>query len=79
MIDEIGRQGRALGVRLLMGSQRLGHEMESGHHGQHSDPRGAAHAWTSSDSRAVLGIDEAKWLPVKPAGAGFSRWKAGNG
>ncbi len=30
LIDEIGRQGRALNVKMIMGSQRLGHEMNTG-------------------------------------------------
>ena len=30
IIDEIGRQGRALNVKMILGSQRLGHEMQSG-------------------------------------------------
>ena len=72
VFDEIGRQGRALGVRMLMGSQRLGHEMNQGIMAN-VPIRAALRTLDGNDSRAVLGVDEAKWLPVKPAGAGYLR------
>jgi S-DNA-T family DNA segregation ATPase FtsK/SpoIIIE len=72
VMDEIGRQGRALGVRLLMGSQRLGHEMATGIM-SNIPIRAALRTLDDSDSRAVVGNDEAKYLPMKPAGAGLLR------
>jgi len=72
VMDEIGRQGRALGVRLLMGSQRLGHEMATGIM-SNIPIRAALRTLDDTDSRAVVGNDEAKYLPMKPAGAGLLR------
>ncbi|MBY0443340.1 MAG: type VII secretion protein EccCa, partial [Mycobacteriaceae bacterium] len=72
VMDEIGRQGRALGVRLLMGSQRLGHEMATGIM-SNIPIRAALRTLDDMDSRAVVGNDEAKYLPMKPAGAGLLR------
>lgn len=72
VMDEIGRQGRALGVRLLMGSQRLGHEMATGIM-SNIPIRTALRTLDDTDSRAVVGNDEAKYLPMKPAGAGLLR------
>jgi type VII secretion protein EccCa/type VII secretion protein EccCb len=68
--DEYGRQGRALGVRLLMGSQRLGHEMDRGIM-VNIPIRSALRTLDAKDSRTVIGVEEAKWLPKKPAGAGY--------
>ncbi|WP_131807604.1 FtsK/SpoIIIE domain-containing protein [Mycolicibacterium wolinskyi] len=68
--DEIGRQGRALGVRLLMGSQRLGHEMDRGIM-VNIPIRSALRTLDAADSRKVIGVDEAKYLPKKPGGAGY--------
>lgn len=68
--DEIGRQGRALGVRLLMGSQRLGHEMDRGIM-VNVPIRSALRTLDAADSRKVIGVEEAKYLPKKPGGAGY--------
>ena len=46
-----------------MGSQRLGHEMSQGIM-SNVPIRAALRTLDGNDSRAVLGIDEAKWLPV---------------
>ncbi|KMV22061.1 FtsK/SpoIIIE domain-containing protein [Mycobacterium heckeshornense] len=70
VMDEIGRQGRALGVRMAMGSQRLGHEMSQGIMAN-IPIRAALRTLDGNDSRAVLGVEEAKYLPLKPAGAGY--------
>jgi DNA segregation ATPase FtsK/SpoIIIE, S-DNA-T family len=72
IIDEIGRQGRALHVKMIMGSQRLGHEMQTGVMGN-IPIRVALRTLDDVDSRAVIGTDEAKYLPLKPAGAGYLR------
>jgi type VII secretion protein EccCb len=70
VIDEIGRQGRALGVRLIMGSQRMGHEMATGVMAN-IPIRGALRTVDEEDSRAVIKTGEAKYLPDDPAGAGL--------
>ncbi|MGV7254555.1 type VII secretion protein EccCa [Mycobacterium kansasii] len=70
VVDEIGRQGRALAVKLVLGSQRLGHEMQTGVM-TNIPIRVALRTLDDVDSRAVLGTDDAKWLPMKPAGAGY--------
>lgn len=70
IMDKIGRQGRSLGIRMVMGSQRLGHEMAQGIL-TNVPMRVALRTVGDSDSRSVLGTDEANHLPVKPAGAGL--------
>lgn len=72
VMDEIGRQGRSLGIRLVMGSQRLGHEMSTGIM-SNIPIRVALRTVGDVDSRAVIGNDEGNHLPVKPAGAGLLR------
>jgi hypothetical protein len=49
--------------------QRLGHEMQTGVMGN-IPVRVALRTLDDVDSRAVSGTDEAKYLPLKPAGAG---------
>ena len=70
VFDEIGRQGRALAVKMGMGSQRLGHEMSQGIM-SNVPIRAALRTLDGNDSRAVLGTDEAKWLPADTGGAGY--------
>jgi type VII secretion protein EccCb len=70
--DEVARQGRSLGLRLVMGSQRLGHQMQGGIMSNIS-VRVALRTVGDTDSREVLGSDEANHLPRKPAGAGLLR------
>lgn len=70
IMDEVGRQGRSLALRLVMGSQRLGHEMSQGIM-SNIPIRVALRTVGETDSRSVLGNDEANHLPVKPAGAGL--------
>jgi S-DNA-T family DNA segregation ATPase FtsK/SpoIIIE len=70
VFDEIGRQGRALAVKMLMGSQRLGNEMGQGIMAN-VPIRGALRVLDGQESRLVLGTEEAAYLPDKPAGAGY--------
>lgn len=70
IMDKVGRQGRSLGVRLLMASQRLGHEMAQGIM-SNVPIRTALRTVGDQDSRELLGSDEANFLPVKPAGSGL--------
>ncbi|VBA32431.1 ESX-5 secretion system protein EccC5 [Mycobacterium persicum] len=70
MADEVGRQGRSQGLRLIMGSQRLGHQMQGGIM-SNIPVRVALRTVGDTDSREVLGSDAANHLPKKPAGAGL--------
>lgn len=70
VVDEVGRQGRSLGVRLVMGSQRLGHEMSEGTLGN-IPIRVVLRTVGDMDSRMLIGSNEGNHLPVKPAGAGL--------
>nr|VTP02302.1 ESX-1 secretion system protein EccCb1 [Mycobacterium riyadhense] len=70
VMDEVGRQGRSYGLRLVMGSQRLGHEMAQGIM-SNIPIRLALRTVGDVDSQAVIGSNEANYLPVKPAGAGL--------
>ena len=72
IIDEIGRQGRALNVGMILGSQRLGHEMQGGIMAN-IPIRVGLRTLDAGESMAVIGTDEAKHLPEKPAGAGLLR------
>ena len=72
IIDEIGRQGRALNVKMILGSQRLGHEMQSGIMAN-IPIRVGLRTLDAGESMAIIGTDEAKHLPEKPAGAGLLR------
>ncbi|NTY62527.1 type VII secretion protein EccCa [Mycolicibacterium sphagni] len=72
IIDEIGRQGRALNVKMILGSQRLGHEMQSGIMAN-IPIRLGLRTLDAGESMAIIGTDEAKHLPEKPAGAGLLR------
>lgn len=72
VMDEVARQGRSQGLRLIMGSQRLGHQMQGGIM-SNVQVRIALRTVGDSDSREVLGNDEANHLPAKPAGAGLLR------
>jgi S-DNA-T family DNA segregation ATPase FtsK/SpoIIIE len=72
IIDEIGRQGRALNVKMILGSQRLGHEMQSGVMAN-IPIRVGLRTLDQGESMAIIGTDEAKHLPEKPAGAGLLR------
>ncbi|MGY1994324.1 FtsK/SpoIIIE domain-containing protein [Mycolicibacterium fortuitum] len=71
VIDEYTRQVRALGVKVLMGSQYLGHHMSRGGIMANMPIRIALRVLDPKDSREVIGVDDARWLPSKPAGAGF--------
>nr|WP_229481609.1 FtsK/SpoIIIE domain-containing protein [Mycolicibacterium mageritense] len=68
--DEYGRQARALGAKLLMGSQYLGHQMARGIM-SNMPIRVALRVVDAADSRTIIGVDDARWLPTQPAGAGF--------
>lgn len=68
--DEYGRQARALGAKLLMGSQYLGHQMSRGIMAN-MPIRVALRVLDPGDSRAIIGVDDARWLQPEPAGAGF--------
>ncbi|WP_136246380.1 type VII secretion protein EccCb [Mycobacterium intracellulare] len=70
VMDEVGRQGRSQGLRLVMGSQRLGHQMQGGIM-SNIPVRVALRTVGDTDSHEVLGTDEANHLPKKPAGAGL--------
>lgn len=70
VFDEVGRQGRSQGVRMVLGSQSLGHQMQGGIM-SNIPVRIALRTVGDSDSREVLGTDEANHLPAKPAGAGL--------
>lgn len=72
VMEEVARQGRSQGLRLVMGSQQLGHQMQGGIMSNIS-VRIALRTVGESDSRSVLGSDEANHLPAKPAGAGLLR------
>lgn len=72
VMDEVARQGRSQGLRLVMGSQRLGHQMQGGIM-SNIQVRIALRTVGDSDSREILGNDEANHLPAKPAGAGLLR------
>ncbi|MCH9729739.1 MAG: type VII secretion protein EccCa [Actinomycetia bacterium] len=72
IIDEIGRQGRALNVKMILGSQRLGHEMQAGIMAN-IPIRVGLRTLDTGESIAIIGTDEAKHLPEKPAGAGLLR------
>lgn len=72
IVDEIGRQGRALHVGMILGSQRLGHEMQGGIMAN-IPMRVGLRTLDASESIAIVGTDEAKHLPEKPAGAGLLR------
>lgn len=72
IIDEIGRQGRALDVKMILGSQRLGHEMQAGIMAN-IPIRIGLRTLDTGESMAIIGTDEAKHLPEKPAGAGLLR------
>jgi S-DNA-T family DNA segregation ATPase FtsK/SpoIIIE len=72
IVDEIGRQGRALNVKMILGSQRLGHEMQSGIMAN-IPIRVGLRTLDAGESMAIIGTDEAKHLPEKPAGAGLLR------
>lgn len=72
IIDQIGRQGRALHVGMILGSQRLGHEMQSGIMAN-IPIRVGLRTLDGAESTAIIGNPEAAHLPEKPAGAGLLR------
>lgn len=72
IVDEIGRQGRALHVGMILGSQRLGHEMQGGIMAN-IPIRVGLRTLDAGESMAIIGTDEAAHLPEKPAGAGLLR------
>lgn len=72
VMDEVARQGRSQGLRLVMGSQRLGHQMQGGIM-SNIQVRIALRTVGDTDSRSMLDSDEANHLPAKPAGAGLLR------
>ncbi|BBX88240.1 hypothetical protein MAUB_64410 (plasmid) [Mycolicibacterium aubagnense] len=72
VIDEGLRQGRSLGIRVVLGSQQLGHVMSSGLL-TNVPHRVALRTGGEGVSRAVIESDEADRLPKKPAGAGYHR------
>ena len=61
VMDEVARQGRSQGLRLVMGSQRLGHQMQGGIM-SNIQVRIALRTVGDSDSREMLGNDEANHL-----------------
>lgn len=76
--DEIGRQGRALNVGFVMGSQRLGYEMQQGTMANVA-ARVALKVLDDGDSRTMLGTDAAVHLPANSPGAGFLNVKGNTG
>lgn len=73
LVDEIGRQGRALGVSELMASQYLGHQLEGTGPMANIPIRIALRTLNENDSRSLIGAPDAAHLPTKPAGAGYLR------
>jgi S-DNA-T family DNA segregation ATPase FtsK/SpoIIIE len=78
----IGRLGRSLGIHLLLASQRLDEGRLRGLE-SHLRYRIGLRTFSPSDSRAVLGTDDAYNLPAEPGGgylkvdaSGFKRFKA---
>ncbi|HEX7823468.1 MAG TPA: FtsK/SpoIIIE domain-containing protein, partial [Mycobacterium sp.] len=57
---------------MILGSQRLGHEMQSGIMAN-IPIRVGLRTLDAGESMAIIGTDEAKHLPEKPAGAGLLR------
>ena len=70
VMDEVARQGRSLGLRLVMGSQRLDNQMQRGIMSNIA-VRVALRTVGDTDSYQLLGSHEANHLPKKPAGAGL--------
>ena len=77
VMDEVARQGRSQGLRLVMGSQQLGHQMQGGIMNNVQVRIALRTVVDSSDSRVMVGTDEANHLPAKPAGAGLLRVGSG--
>lgn len=72
LADFITRQGRGLGMSLIMWSQYLGHELGSGQGAMKNVPiRAALRVLDENDSREIIGTPDAKHLPQGAAGAGF--------
>lgn len=72
MVDIIGRQGRSMHIGMILGSQRLGHEMQGGVMAN-IPIRIGLRTLDAGESRSIIGSDEAAHLPEKPAGAGLLR------
>lgn len=74
LADFIGRQGRGLGMSLIMMSQYLGHELGAGQGAMKNVPiRVALRVLDENDSREIIGTPDAKHLPQGAAGAGYLR------
>lgn len=74
LADFIARQGRGLGMSLIMMSQYLGHELGAGQGAMKNVPiRVALRVLDENDSREIIGVPDAKHLPQGAAGAGYLR------
>lgn len=72
--DFITRQGRSLEISLIMMSQYLGHQLGSGQGAMKNTPiRVALRVLDENDSREIIGVPDAKHLPLGAAGAGYLR------
>lgn len=74
LADFLGRQGRGLGMSLLMMSQYLGHELGAGQGAMKNVPiRVALRVLDETDSREIIDTPDAKHLPQGHPGAGYLR------
>lgn len=72
--DFLTRQGRSLEISLIMMSQYLGHQLGSGQGAMKNTPiRVALRVLDENDSREIIGVPDAKHLPLGAAGAGYLR------
>ncbi|MBN7374150.1 type VII secretion protein EccCa [Mycobacteroides abscessus] len=72
--DFLTRQGRSLEISLIMMSQYLGHQLGSGQGAMKNTPiRIALRVLDENDSREIIGVPDAKHLPLGAAGAGYLR------
>ncbi len=74
LADFIGRQGRGLGMSLIMMSQYLGHELGAGQGAMKNVPiRVALRVLDEQDSREIIDTPDAKHLPQNQPGSGYLR------
>lgn len=72
--DWMGRQGRGLGMSLILCSQYLGHQLSAGQGAMKNIPiRVCLRVLDENDSREMIGVPDAFHLPKGTNGAGFLR------
>lgn len=74
LTDWFGRQGRGLGMSLILCSQYLGHQLAAGQGAMKNIPiRVSLRVLDENDSREMIGVPDAYHLPMDANGSGFMK------